>query len=184
MGLASFTSALQNANHATIATSLFDWIPGDGKNVCRRPAGKNARPSRDRSGSGHRVQPGSVDSGDLYEAGGEPLFRDLESEALAAVSQATPSIISLGGGAILRDSNRELIRRTGLCVWLDADAETIAERIRQDASTSDQRPALTTLGELEEIRELLHGGGNFTIRRPMIELTPPGNRSIGLPAKS
>jgi shikimate kinase len=92
---------------------------------------------------------------EIFDEGGESLFRDLESEALETVSQAPAAVVSLGGGAILRDSNREIIRTTGHCVWLDADAETIAGRIRCDASTADKRPALTALGEREEIRELL-----------------------------
>ena len=35
------------------------------------------------------------------------------------------------------------------------DAETIAQRLQQDEVSAEQRPALTQLDELEEIRELL-----------------------------
>ena len=44
---------------------------------------------------------------------------------------------------------------TGTCFWLHCDAETIAQRLRQDEVSAEQRPALTHLDELEEIRELL-----------------------------
>jgi len=91
----------------------------------------------------------------LFDKGGEILFRELESEALLTVSQADPALISLGGGTILSEQNRQVIKQTGFCVWLTASAETIAERINADAATVENRPALTSLDQLSEIRELL-----------------------------
>jgi shikimate kinase len=92
---------------------------------------------------------------DIFQDGGEVAFRDLESSALESVSQTGNAVVSLGGGAILRDANRALIRSTGICFWLECDAETIARRLQQDKVSMEQRPALTTLDELQEIRELL-----------------------------
>lgn len=92
---------------------------------------------------------------EVFDQGGEPLFRQLETEALTIVADAPRAVVSLGGGAILSEENRGIIRRSGLCFWLDADAETIAERIHRDQTTPDRRPPLTSLGELEEIRQLL-----------------------------
>jgi shikimate kinase len=92
---------------------------------------------------------------EIFQDGGEVAFRDLESSALESVSQAENAVISLGGGAILRAGNRAIIRSTGVCVWLDCDAETIAFRLQQDDVSVEQRPALTTLDGLQEIRELL-----------------------------
>ncbi len=92
---------------------------------------------------------------EIFDQGGESMFRRLETEALESVAQMPPAIISLGGGAVLSEENRERIRQTGSCVWLDADAETIAGRLKGDASTADRRPALTDLSEIEEISGLL-----------------------------
>ncbi len=92
---------------------------------------------------------------EIFDEGGESLFRDLETSALRKVSHASSSVISLGGGAILRDENADIIRQSGVCFWLDCDATTIAQRLSEDAATREQRPALTGLGELEEIREML-----------------------------
>ena len=74
---------------------------------------------------------------------------------MRTVADAPPAVVSLGGGAILSEDNRGVIRQSGICFWLDADAETIAERIHRDQTTTDRRPPLTSLGELEEIRQLL-----------------------------
>lgn len=104
----------------------------------------------------HVIEEGAGESiREIFDRGGEPLFRQLESEALATVAKSPAAVVALGGGAILSEANRELIRDSGICFWLDADAETIAERIKNDETTSERRPALTSLGQLEEIRTLL-----------------------------
>ena len=92
---------------------------------------------------------------EIFDQGGEALFRKLETESLMTVVESPPAVISLGGGAILSQKNRDIIGRSGNCFWLDADAETIAERILNDETTVDRRPQLTSLGQLEEIRQLL-----------------------------
>ncbi len=92
---------------------------------------------------------------EIFEEGGESMFRDLESKSLFAVPPTPPVVVSLGGGAILRKENRQWIRANGFCVWLDAAPATLAERIAQDASTGTRRPALTDLDGLQEIRQLL-----------------------------
>ena len=100
---------------------------------------------------------------EIFEQGGESLFRELESQALDEVVQRPPTVIALGGGAILREGNRQLLRGRGICFWLDADPETILGRLQRDETTADRRPALTHLPELEEIRQLLEQ------RRPLYQ---------------
>ncbi|MEM9589339.1 MAG: shikimate kinase [Planctomycetota bacterium] len=94
---------------------------------------------------------------EIFERDGEESFRDLESDALAAVaSQAEPAVVALGGGAILRPQNRERIASSGTCVWLDADPEVIARRLAADqVDAVTQRPALTALGVVGEIRKVM-----------------------------
>ena len=103
---------------------------------------------------------------EIFDGGGEEAFRDLETRCLTEVAQEdVASVISLGGGAILRDQNREQIRATGICIWLDADAQTLAERINADQSTGQRRPALTKLSHLEEIQSML------SVRKPLYQST-------------
>lgn len=83
-------------------------------------------------------------------------FRDRETMCLNRVSAANPCVISLGGGAILREENRQAIAATGVCVWLDADPEVIADRLAGDATTRDRRPSLTGQPVLEEIRGVMN----------------------------
>lgn len=84
---------------------------------------------------------------DEAEAG----FREREALALQELAAGEPRVIALGGGAILRPTNRELIAATGWCVWLDADPAVIANRLAADATTGARRPALTTLTPTDEI---------------------------------
>jgi len=100
---------------------------------------------------------------EIFDEGGEALFRDLESEALVTASESDAAVISLGGGAILKQENRDVIQRTGICVWLRAKPETIAQRISADESSDRTRPPLTSLDRLAEIREMLR------IRHPLYE---------------
>ncbi len=64
------------------------------------------------------------------------------------------AIIATGGGIILREDNRRILRATGFVVWLQAPAETIWARIQADTLTAARRPNLAG-GGLAEIVELL-----------------------------
>ncbi len=101
----------------------------------------------------------------IFEDGGEPLFRTIEAEVLGEVMERPPSVISLGGGAILREENRAIVRRSGTCFWLDADAETILTRLRADESTAQRRPSLTKLQQRQEVGHLLQE------RAPLYEMS-------------
>lgn len=64
---------------------------------------------------------------------GENAFRDIESEALsetisAAESAARPSVVSLGGGTLLRGTNRALAEASGDIICLDTPDDTELER--------------------------------------------------------
>lgn len=92
----------------------------------------------------------------IFDESGECGFRDIEENALAAlVDHAHGSIIATGGGAILRESNRERLRRHGAVVWLSAGIDTIRRRLAARSSEVDDRPPLTPLGTLDELEAIL-----------------------------
>lgn len=91
---------------------------------------------------------------DLFAAGGEPLFRDRESETVKALTARDGLVVSWGGGVILRPENREALRN-GITVWLRAAPETLWRRIAGDPSTGERRPNLTAAGGLVEIEQVL-----------------------------
>jgi shikimate kinase len=91
----------------------------------------------------------------IFADTGEQAFRDLESAVIADLAGGERQIIALGGGAILREQNRQAIAARGRVVWLQASPETLLARIQADPTTAERRPNLTGQGGLAEIRELL-----------------------------
>jgi shikimate kinase len=99
---------------------------------------------------------------EIFASGGEAAFRDLEAIVIGDLLQGDNLVAALGGGAVLRPDNRELIRAANnKTVWLQADALTLDRRIGADAATSQRRPNLTSAGGLPEIERLL------AIREPL-----------------
>ena len=77
---------------------------------------------------------------EVFARDGEPAFRDLESAVLADLLAAEePAVIACGGGAVLREANREAARARAEVVWLRARPETLATRLARQAGT---RPLL------------------------------------------
>ena len=91
---------------------------------------------------------------DCFALYGESGFRDRETECLRHLSRSVHAVIATGGGIILREENRKLLRETGFIAWLEANVETIEARINADPSTNERRPNLQN-GGVEEIREML-----------------------------
>jgi shikimate kinase len=93
---------------------------------------------------------------EIFETEGEMRFRDLESEVLREVLKLQDVVISLGGGAVLREENRQAIKESGhKVIYLKCDPEELHRRIEADAATSLMRPGLTSSGGLAEIEQLL-----------------------------
>jgi shikimate kinase len=92
---------------------------------------------------------------EIFRDEGETGFRDKETALLAELCSRRHQVLATGGGAILQGGNRELLRRSGMVVWLRADPETIWSRLQADAQTAKRRPALTQQGGREEIEALL-----------------------------
>lgn len=90
---------------------------------------------------------------ELFEQDGEQAFRDWETNTILDLTRTDRQILALGGGAILRPQNVQAIRR-GLVIWLQADPQTIWQRMSADPLTVQRRPNLTG-GGIAEIEELL-----------------------------
>lgn len=71
---------------------------------------------------------------DLWASGGEHAFRRLENEMIASAAGGGPMVVATGGGAVLDPANIELMRDSGLVIWLEASPETLAARVGKDGS--------------------------------------------------
>jgi shikimate kinase len=94
---------------------------------------------------------------EIFEQEGEARFRDLEAEAVKEAMARKEAVISLGGGAVLREENRQAIKASGhKVVYLRCDPDVLHQRIQADAATAAMRPNLTHLGGgVEEIGKVL-----------------------------
>ena len=91
---------------------------------------------------------------EIFAEEGELGFRAKEAEVLRELSALQDHVIATGGGIILREENRAILRTHGRVVWLKADAFTLWQRIQGDPTTSARRPALLA-GGLAEVEQLL-----------------------------
>jgi shikimate kinase/3-dehydroquinate synthase len=112
---------------------LFVGMMGAGKStVARLVAARLGRPHVDTDAEVERVAGSSV--GEIFSARGEAGFRDEESRVLASVLGGTvPTVVSVGGGAVIDDANRAALRGAGTVVWLRARPDTLARRVGRDA---------------------------------------------------
>jgi shikimate kinase len=85
--------------------------------------------------------------------GGWPAFRQAERAAVASLAGKEEAVIALGGGAVMDPVNVEVLKPRGFFIWLQADKETIQERLKGDRASAEQRPPLSNPvnGDVEEI---------------------------------
>jgi len=98
----------------------------------------------------------------IFAEQGEPAFRELERDAVAAALAGHPGVLSLGGGAVLDPDTRDRLAAYaaagGVVVFLDVSRAHAARRLRGDTS----RPLLA--GDAMTRWDTL-----MTARRPLYE---------------
>jgi shikimate kinase len=92
---------------------------------------------------------------DIFAAEGEAGFRAREAAAIADLAARTGCVIATGGGAVLREANRQLLRARGFVVWLTAPPAVLWARLRADPATAARRPNLTAAGGEDEVKALV-----------------------------
>lgn len=88
---------------------------------------------------------------DIFEQKGEAYFRDLETEYLRRLINQENNVISTGGGIVLKEENRVLLKEIGTVVFLHADSSQIIENLKDDT----KRPLLKGDNPEEKIIRLL-----------------------------
>ena len=102
---------------------------------------------------------------DIFEAHGEPHFRDGEARVIARLLDSGPAVLATGGGAFMREETRNRIGDKAVSIWLKADADIIMKRVKRRAD----RPLLqtadpaATVGRLIEERDPVYRRADLTI---------------------
>ena len=87
---------------------------------------------------------------DFFAENGEESFRQVESEVLADLLK-TNQVVSTGGGVIISQRNRDLLKTNPDNIYLKADFETLYQRVAADKD--NQRPLFLNNSK-EGLREI------------------------------
>lgn len=90
----------------------------------------------------------------IFATEGEPAFRNREADVIRRLTKRERLVLATGGGAVLRDENREALQQFGLVVWLTGDPDTIRRRLGSAGGVAG-RPSLTPAGTLAEVETVL-----------------------------
>jgi shikimate kinase len=85
-----------------------------------------------------------------FEREGEERFRDVEESVLDALTRQPGGVLSTGGGAVLRQANREHLHAREQVIYLHSSPEEVFRRLRHDQS----RPLLQVADPLARLRDL------------------------------
>ena len=81
----------------------------------------------------------------IFREKGEKYFRDLESSVIRDVAVLSGKVISLGGGAILRDENVKALRQNGAIFFIDRSPEYLIPT--SDRPLADKKEKMMRLYE-------------------------------------
>lgn len=89
---------------------------------------------------------------EIFARDGEAFFREKESQVIARLLEGRRGVLSIGGGAFLSESNRRVIRRNGISVWLRGSVDVLWPRVKRKTTrpllkTADPRGTLARLVE-------------------------------------
>lgn len=88
---------------------------------------------------------------DIFDRFGEAHFRDVESQLVLDIGKEGNTIVSCGGGVVVRPENIQNMKSSGKIIFLAATPETIYERVKD----STDRPILNGHMNVEYISELM-----------------------------
>ena len=121
-------------------------MPGSGKSsLGKRLAGRMGVPYVDTDTlitemTGMTVQ-------QIFDGPGEQAFRNAETNVLMYLADQTPAIVSTGGGMVMREENRLIMRNQGIIILIDRPLDDILSDIKLD-----RRPMLALKGKDEVVR--------------------------------
>lgn len=109
---------------------------------------------------------------EIFERFGEARFREAERRTIARLIERPACVIATGGGAFVDPATRALILENCTAVWLDADLDTIVERVSPDGG----RPLLNgrnprdALAALAAQREPFYAQAHIAVRNGRLSL--------------
>jgi shikimate kinase len=126
----------------------------------------------------------------IFEIEGEAGFRQRESQIIDELTGRQGIVLATGGGAILAQHNRDLLRSRGTVVYLRASVKDLLHRTRHDKNrpllqTADPRARLTELFQLrdplyQEVAHLTIDTGSQSLAVLLMRLQKALTSEIGM----
>ena len=111
-----------------------------------------SRLDRDFYDSDHYIeQKTGVDIPRIFDIEGEEGFRMRETKALKELTAKRNMVLATGGGAVIREENRQLLKASGFIIFLDTSVNQQLQRLKHDK----KRPLLQTENPRERLEALL-----------------------------
>lgn len=111
---------------------------------------------------------------EFFEREGEARFRDIEQRVIGALTALPDAVLATGGGAVLREANRQALHSASTVVYLRSTPEELFRRLRHDT----HRPLLQVRDPLRKLRDL------FAERDPLYRKTAHFTIETGRPSIS
>jgi shikimate kinase len=87
----------------------------------------------------------------IFDMEGEEGFRERETAVLQELAGEVDTVVATGGGIVLREQNRELMKSAGYVCYLTASIDQLVERTARDK----KRPLLQVENPRQKIIDLL-----------------------------
>lgn len=94
---------------------------------------------------------------DLFKQKGEDFFRKAEARALREVSGRSRTVVACGGGTPCSADNIDIMRSTGVIVYLKLPVATLASRLQKSKTIRPLLQGTDEKGMTSRVQELLAG---------------------------
>jgi shikimate kinase len=102
---------------------------------------------------------------DIFARHGEAYFRSGEARVIARLLDGGPQVLATGGGAFMNAQTRATIANNGVSVWLKADIDVLARRLRRrtDRPLLKTDDPVATLAKLLVVRDPIYAEADVTV---------------------
>jgi shikimate kinase len=97
---------------------------------------------------------------EIFAKHGEPYFRAGETRVIDRLLDGGPQVLATGGGAVMNQQTRDLIRIKGVSVWLKADLDVLMKRTKR----RNDRPLAEGIKDLLPLREPVYAQSDITVQ--------------------
>ena len=102
---------------------------------------------------------------EIFADHGEAYFREGERKVIARLLGSGPQVLATGGGALMNESTRDTIRKSGISIWVKADLPVLVRRVskRSNRPLFEGRDAETVMRELMAQRYPIFATADLTV---------------------